>query len=1127
MLSSPSSLARVAVTAALVALLAGPALAQTSFLAFESGPVRPIALSPDGTKLFVTNTPANRLDVFDVSSARITPSASIPVGLEPVAVAARTNDEVWVVNHLSDSVSIVDIPSGRVTRTLLVGDEPRDIVFAGTGGNRAFITTARRGQHRTHASISGVTGAGDPLLTTEGIGRADVWVFDALALGTPLGGTPVEILSFFADTPRGLAVSPTGGTVYVAAFHSGNQTTTIIESEVPNGFDLAGSAGCSAGGTAPGGVPGPNDNGAGATAPETGLILKYDGAAWRDAIGRDWSGCMNFFLPDHDVFSIDANTLASGSIAEFDHVGTILFNMAVNPVNGRVYVTNTESPNHIRFEGEGDHGGTTVQGRLSESRVTVIDPVAATVDPQHLNQHIDYNQLHTDAGANHAAINAQKQHSLATPLQPVVSSDGNTLYVAAFGSGKVGVFSTTAIEDASFETNFDPTVASAGYIDVANGPAGLALDETNNKLYVMTRFDNAVAVVDLSSGSESYRLPLLNPEPDSLKDGRPVLYDAQLTSGNGEASCASCHIFADFDSLAWNLGDPDGAVSQNTQPIATPLLNPDDPSIFAQIASGQTGQNSTTLHPMKGPMTTQTLRGMSTHGAMHWRGDRVDGFFGVDPCNEAGYVEGMVGDTNNLSTTAPCDEDLSFRNFIVAFPGLVGHEGLISNGDMQAFSDFILQVQLPPNPITPLDNQYTGDAAAGEALFFTCGPGDEECEHDQLFSGVPGATDTVDDCDGCHNLDPINGFFGTAGEQTFEGLPQNFKVAHMRNLYQKVGMFGQASQSTFLGDQVRGFGFLHDGSVDTVASFLGAGAVGSVFQLSAQEEIELEAFSLQFPTDLAPIVGQQVTLEGAGNADVNGRIDLLIQRAAASFESLILGGATTECELVVKGVVGGEARGWVYRPGATNFQSDRTGETHTDAQLRAFATVAGQELTYTCVPPGSGDRIGIDADEDGAFDGDERDAGTDPDNAGSITGACSDGIDNDGDGNIDGGDAGCASGLSVDIENPACDDGIDNDGDGLVDAASDVACIATDGVSELSQCQDGIDNDGLPGTDFDGGVSILGAGNGDPNGADPQCTQAWLNREANQTGGTCGIGPELALLLPLLGAFRRRRKLAA
>jgi len=57
---------------------------------------------------------------------------------ESIRMAVRNNGEVWVVNHLSDSVSIVadgGTSDLRVTRTLLVGDEPRDIVFAGPGGN--------------------------------------------------------------------------------------------------------------------------------------------------------------------------------------------------------------------------------------------------------------------------------------------------------------------------------------------------------------------------------------------------------------------------------------------------------------------------------------------------------------------------------------------------------------------------------------------------------------------------------------------------------------------------------------------------------------------------------------------------------------------------------------------------------------------------------------------------------------------------------------------------------------------------------------------------------------------------------------------------------------------------------
>ena len=114
------SLPRCLALAAALLLNAAPAVAQTSFVAFESGPVRPLALSPDGSQLFAVNTPDNRLEVFDVVVGGLVHADSIPVGMEPVAVAARTNSEVWVVNHLSDSISIVndDRVSPSVRRTL-------------------------------------------------------------------------------------------------------------------------------------------------------------------------------------------------------------------------------------------------------------------------------------------------------------------------------------------------------------------------------------------------------------------------------------------------------------------------------------------------------------------------------------------------------------------------------------------------------------------------------------------------------------------------------------------------------------------------------------------------------------------------------------------------------------------------------------------------------------------------------------------------------------------------------------------------------------------------------------------------------------------------------------------------
>ena len=963
----------------LAVLLAGSGVvqAQTDFIAFESGAVRPVALSADGTRLFVTNIPDNRLEIFDVSAAGITFSASVPVGMEPVAVAVRSAGEVWVVNHLSDSVSIVDVASSppHVIRTLLVGDEPNDIVFGGT--DRAFIAAARRGQQRTDPTLAAIPGAGDSQLTTAGIGRADVWIFDATNPGHTLGGTPIRILSFFSDVPRGLAVSPDGSRVYVAAFKSGNQTTTISESLVPDGFSAA-----SPSGGAPGGLLGPSDNFAGAAAPETGIIVQFDGSAWRDIAGRDWSPLVNLNLPDHDVFSFDANVTAAGSpgLVEIDHVGTVLFNMVVNPVSGKLYVTNTELPNLVNFEGPGHYAGSTVQGHLSETRITVVDPSSSSVDPQHLNLHIDYSKRHTDVPD--LVDPTQIDHSLATPLQPVVSSDGSTIYMAAFGSAKVGVFSATDIEDPAFESNFDPTVKSANYISTGGGPAGLALDEANGRLYVLTRFDNSIVSIDTTSKATLQTISLHNPEPASVVAGRPFLYDAVATSGNGEASCSSCHIFGDMDQVAWNLGDPDGSVSTNTQPSAVPIL-PAQPS----------------FHPMKGPMTTQTLRGLATHGGMHWRGDRVDGFFGTDPCAEP--------------TGAACSEEHSFNNFIVATEGLVGRDGTISVAEMQSFTDFMLQVFLPPNPVAELDGSLTVPQQAGHDLFMAS-------------AGAP-ISDTVATCDGCHTLDPSQGFFGADGDRTFEGLIQDAKVAHMRNLYTKIGRFADQSTGS-MGDQIRGFGYLHDGTVGSVSNFLAS----PVFSLSPAEEVEATAFSLAFPTDLAPIVGQQVTLTSAGGAEVNSRIDLMIARASVLYDSLMLGGSVPECDVIAKGSVGTEARGWVREAGGL-FRDDQN-NTIGDAALRAVASTDGP-LTYTCVPPGSGVRMGIDRDRDGDLDGLDNcpsvpnPSQADLDNNG-VGDACSDDVD--GDGLIDlvetnTGIFVSASDTGTDPMNP------DTDGDGFTD----------------------------------------------------------------------------------------------
>jgi len=591
-----------------------------------------------------------------------------------------------------------------------------------------------------------------------------------------------------------------------------------------------------------------------------------------------------------------------------------------------VYVSNTEANNLTRFEGPGELGATTVRGKLHQARITVLD--ASSITPVHLNKHIDYDSCCAPIP------NSVNDRSLAQPVEMAVTSDGATLYVAAFGSGKIGVFDTAELESDAFVPD------SASHIELSGGgPAGLVLDESRGRIYALTRFDNAISVVNTSLGVEESHVALHNPEPASVVAGRRFLYDARYTSSNGEAACSSCHVFGDFDSLGWDLGNPSDVVLNNPGPFT--LNFPTDPD----------------FHPLKGPMTTQSLRGMDNHGPMHWRGDRTGG-------NDVAFSTQPDGGTFN--------EDAAFKKFNPAFEGLIGRSELLEADEMQQFTDFILQVMYPPNPIRALDNTLSPDAAAGEAFYF--GP----------------VSDTAHNCNGCHVLNPNGnpgddhpGFFGSDGRYSFENEPQFMKVAHLRNIYQKVGMFGMAAVPFFnagdnghKGDQVRGFGFLHDGSVDTPFRFFQA----QVFNQSGLNPTgipagpagnplrrQLEAFAFEFDSNLKPIVGQQATRTSTSGLDVDDRIDLLLAQADAG-----------NCDVVVKGQVDGEQRGAVYT-GSNAYETDRESEgTVSDATLRGYAETAGQELTFTAVPPGEGLRIGVDRDADGFRDGDELDGGGEP-----------------------------------------------------------------------------------------------------------------------------------------------------
>jgi hypothetical protein len=195
------------------------------------------------------------------------------------------------------------------------------------------------------------------------------------------------------------------------------------------------------------------------------------------------------------------------------------------------------------------------------------------------------------------------------------------------------------------------------------------------------------------------------------------------------------------------------------------------------------------------------------------------------------------------------------------------------------------------------------------------------------------------------------------------------KVPQLRNAKKKSGF-----NATQLSNNA-GFGLLHDGSVDSLERFIAE----PVFTVNSDQEVadrvafvfcisggDLPAGGATFgfppgpPSQETPAsVGQQTTLVSAASPET-GQLALI--------SSMISLANANKVGLVVKGIYHGQHRGFMYA-GANVFQSDKAAETVTAAALQASAA-PGSELTYTVVFKGTEQRIGIDRDLDGVFDGD-------------------------------------------------------------------------------------------------------------------------------------------------------------
>jgi len=395
---------------------------------------------------------------------------------------------------------------------------------------------------------------------------------------------------------------------------------------------------------------------------------------------------------------------------------------------------------------------------------------------------------------------------------------------------------------------------------------------------------------------------------------------------------------------------------------------------------------------MKGPMVTQTFQDIIGKEPHHWRGDR-DGLEEFNP----------------------------------TFQNLQGDDNMLTAEQMQQFEDFLATISFPPNPFREFDNSLPLDLPLPDQFFTGIGgePGEPLPNGDAAF-----ALNSFFD----HHLVPTFGISCSHCHTTPAGLGTNFvvqvnenqsieldgpfpegpngelhhavifspqaettnisiKIPQLRNLHEKIGF--EMTQTSSLA----GFGFLHDGSVDSLARFMSEpafifheGADGppeillpgmvALMMAFSGSDLPLEVgIPLGLPgtmsNDTHAAVGRQVTLNATNQNDpaTIARLQAMINLLEQEPDDV----PGPEVALVVKGIQADLPRGYYYL-GAQILQSDRQAETVTVNELRQAAG-ADSELTFTIVPAGTEIRIGVDRDEDGFFDRDELDAGSDPANA--------------------------------------------------------------------------------------------------------------------------------------------------
>ena len=621
----------------------------------------------------------------------------------------------------------------------------------------------------------------------------------------------------------------------------------------------------------PGGLPAPNAERPGQPAPEVGLIVKFNhgNGHWEDELGRNWTNAVRFNLPDLDVFAIDADAdPPARDRRRSPDVGTVLFNMVVNPVDGK----------RLRQQHRGAQRGA-LRGPRATARTHRARPSARGAHhrarrrraslPRHLNKHIDYAHGYRTAPIRrrqgrqprHAARHggrAATAHALRRRLR--LEQGRRLRHRGARG------------RHASRPTPRDHIARQRRRADRPRARRGqrppLRADPLRQRRLGRRhrRRSTEIAQHRAAQPRAGQRRRRAGRSSTTRASPRATARRRARAATSSATSTAS----------AWDLGNPDDVVRRQ-QPTRSALDSAAAPAVPPDEGADDDAD------PARHGAPRRRCTGAAIAPAPTFRSDRSASTRSSPSRPSTSPSTACSGATTARSPTA----------------------------DMQPFTDFILAgAACRPIRSARSTTRSPRAQASGRNFYVNGAATDRHRAH----------------CNGCHTLDPAQGFFGTDGQtHASRTSRRSSRSPHLRNVYQKVGMFGMpdvavrqraADNAPHQGDQVRGFGFLHDGSVDTVFRFLQRDGLHPRRRRSAAT---LEQFMLAFDTDL------RADRRPADHADQQQRRDRRrahrpadrARRPASPARSARRAASATWSS---RAPVGGEPRGYLLHGATGSFQ---------------------------------------------------------------------------------------------------------------------------------------------------------------------------------------------------------------